>query len=88
MSRATPSRRGGAAEAIRHQLIALGTSLGHLIDQFGTRADKAKYRSFEAGAEQIAERLARFETVHGPILDLHRLSLGGCLTADPHPRKR
>lgn len=84
----TPAQRGSAAEAIRHLVLNLGTSLGHLIEQWGDRATQAKYAAFEAGAGDLAERLARHETVHGPVLDLHRLSLGGSLSADPHPRKR
>lgn len=56
---ATPSRRGGMAEALRHQLVALSLSLGRLVQDHGTRADRAKYRAFEANAEAIAEHLAR-----------------------------
>lgn len=86
MSR-TPAQRGGAAEAVRHLLTNLSTSLGRVIDLCGTTADRAKYRTFERGAEDVAERLARHEAKHGPILNLDRLMLGGALSDSPNHKR-
>lgn len=85
MTRATrtPARRGGVAEAIRHQLVALSTSLGRLVDDFGTKADSVKYGTFQRGMEQIAERIAQAEAK--PIRNPERLHLGGAIS---DPRKR
>lgn len=80
---ATPAKRGSLAEAIRHQLVALSTSLGRLVDEFGTKADAVKYGTFQRGMEQIAEQLARAEAK--PIRNPERLHLGGAIS---DPRKR
>lgn len=84
----TPGQRGGAAEAVRHLVTNLSTSLGHLVERFGAPADHAKYRTFECGAEDVAERLARHEAKQGPIANFDRLFIGGSLSANPKPTKR
>lgn len=84
----TPAQRGSAAEAVRHLLTNLSTSLGRVIDLCGTTADRAKYRTFERGAEEVAERLAAHEAKHGPIANFDRLFIGGALSANSRPRKR
>ncbi|MBX9634505.1 MAG: hypothetical protein K2X44_05935 [Magnetospirillum sp.] len=83
-----PGQRGSAAEAVRHLVINLSTSLGHLVDRFGAPADHAKYRTFESGAEEVAQRLAHHEAQQGPIAHFDRLFIGGSLSANPKPRKR
>ena len=82
----TPAQRGGAAEAVRHLLTNLSTSLGRLVTDRGDPADQVRYRTAERAAEEIAERLARHEAAHGPILNLDRLMLGGTLTDNPRKR--
>lgn len=84
MVRHTPSRRGGLAEALRHQLVALSLGLGRLVEKFGDKADLAKYRAFVRGAEEIAERLARTEA-NPPLRNPERLALGVSIT-DPNDR--
>lgn len=54
----------------------------------GDPADRVRYRTFEVGAEEVAERLARHEARHGPIANFDRLILGGSLSDTHRSRKR